>query len=423
MNELHHFQFIGINSQGRRIKGTLIAAAQTEIELHLTRLNLLPLRVSQLRPGRGNRLVFPMHDRCRFYGNLATLMESGIPLLQALRLVQQGMLCERISSGLSGQLPQLLDAVSNGQTLSQAMAHCQRWLPLDHCAVVAAAEQQGHLLDALRELHSDCERQLTLVRQLKSEALYPLALLVVLGAAMAVMLTMVVPSLLQLLQDMGVSLSWHMRLLEWVGQHLAVLGVVGLTTMLLLVLLFRGLPGASKRRRLANRSVLTDIDALLATTFSHVPVVGRWRGLQQRCTFLTHACRNYRIHKDLHQALLSALSVVTQPTLKTALGSLPEQLQQGICLSDAMLCSGLFTAADIQRVQIAEQSQDLGQGLSALRHRATSEFEVYLSQIQHGVPAVLLGVAGTLMVWLVVSVLQPIYSLLSGLPGTPGGVL
>ena len=114
-------------------------------------------------------------ERATFFRQLATLLEAGISLAEALDMMS--------SSGMGVSLPtvsrQLSDGLRQGLSLSAAMRKQARAFPPSAVAMVEAGEQGGNLDTVLKSLSVYYERQEKLVKFVRSVSIYPTFLLVV----------------------------------------------------------------------------------------------------------------------------------------------------------------------------------------------------------------------------------------------------
>ena len=128
---------------------------------------------------------------CEFTRQLATLVGAGVPLLQSLDTIQQG-----VNAQAMGPLVQALrQQVSAGKSLETALQQTGVFDKL-YCQMVAAGELAGNLDDMLNRLASHTERQQQLRRKVRMALVYPVAVLFIAALVVTVILVWVVPVLL-----------------------------------------------------------------------------------------------------------------------------------------------------------------------------------------------------------------------------------
>lgn len=143
--------------------------------------NLLSRRVSLFGPSNMDRAVF-----CR---NLATLIEVGIPLLRALKMLarrtEHGKLAKAVSS--------VADRVEEGQSISQAMDEHRRMFSPLVVSIVRVGEVGGILEGSLQRLADIMETKARIRRKIRSASMYPAVTLTVALAVVVLIMVKAVP--------------------------------------------------------------------------------------------------------------------------------------------------------------------------------------------------------------------------------------
>nr|AAD27751.1 XcmS [Pseudomonas putida GB-1] len=176
-------------------------------------------------------------DLVLFSQELSTLLNAGLPLIDALE-----SLAEKAPSPATRKvLAELVRQLYEGRSLSQALGQQPRVFPPLYVALVQSSERTGALGDALARYISYRQR-LDLVRQkLVGASVYPLLLLLVGGGVVLFLLGYVVPRFSQVFEGMGTELPWLSRVLMQIGLFLhaqqlpLALGTVGWVTALWLL--------------------------------------------------------------------------------------------------------------------------------------------------------------------------------------------
>ena len=107
--------------------------------------------------------------RADFYFQLASLIAAGVPILQALEMLQRTM-----SSSYATHLQTVVGKLNQGTTFTEAIRATGGWLPVFDQALFSAGEQSGRLDVTLRSLGVDHQERATMLRKLLSAAAYPL---------------------------------------------------------------------------------------------------------------------------------------------------------------------------------------------------------------------------------------------------------
>lgn len=138
-----------------------------------------------------------------FCESMAMMVQSGIQMDEAVALLRQ-------DSGKAGPLEQGLakmqDWTEQGKRLSEAM-EATGIFPEYAIRMVAAGEGAGRLEDVLFQLARYYADQKTMADKLRNAIVYPAAMLIIIIAVLAVMLTMVLPAFLGVYRNLTGSLT------------------------------------------------------------------------------------------------------------------------------------------------------------------------------------------------------------------------
>lgn len=191
------FRYQAQRIDGTRQRGTLEAASARQARQQLREQGWSVLVIEEVQPSpfaaltARNRLS--LVQRCLLTRQLATLLQAGIPLTEALQAVaaQSGQrLVRQVLLGVA-------ERVAEGNTFADALAHYPSAFPLVYRATVEAAERSGHLAGVLERLAEHGEDQRALRQKVQLAMLYPLILTVVALLVVGFLLGYVVPDVVQ----------------------------------------------------------------------------------------------------------------------------------------------------------------------------------------------------------------------------------
>ncbi len=224
------FRYRAVRADGRLVEGVHDAADREAALVALRRQGLRPLAVhaggatgwARLRAlfasspdGGGERLS--EDDRVLLVRELAALLGAGLPLAESLQAIAR----QREAPGAAACARRLLDQVSRGVTLSQAIGHLgARAFPPFVRGMVRSGEAGGRLAEVLADLADQLEEQRRLRREIRSALTYPVLVLVIAAGAIAILLFAVIPEFAPLFADAGETLPTSARIVLWLSQSL-----------------------------------------------------------------------------------------------------------------------------------------------------------------------------------------------------------
>ncbi len=213
----HWYAWAGRDAQGQDQSGHMLALHTTDVQHQLHAQRIRPVHIKRIRKPRSNQPP-KAADVLRFTRQLATLVQAGVALLNALEVIATGA----DNAGLRAMAQDLKQHVESGVSLHQAMQN-HACFDAVYLGMVAAAEASGQLDVVLEELALHLERDLALRESLKSALTYPLAVLALSVLVVGLMLGWVVPAFESIFASMGAELPTPTRIVlslsRWWGSQ------------------------------------------------------------------------------------------------------------------------------------------------------------------------------------------------------------
>lgn len=182
------FSWEGKNKAGKVVRGEIRVATATAARAALRRQNILVTKLKKKKIGSGGKVTDK--DITLFTRQLATMVKSGVPLLQAFDIVGKGA----SNPALARLLTAIKNDVETGSSLATAFRKYPLYFDVLFCNLVAAGEQAGILDTLLDRLASYKEKIQAIKSKLKSAMFYPTSILVVAFVITAVIMIFVVPA-------------------------------------------------------------------------------------------------------------------------------------------------------------------------------------------------------------------------------------
>lgn len=215
------FRYRGTDSQGKRVQGQIDAGSRDDAVRRLRQSAILPIDVgpgaSAIKPTSAVRRTGKTRQAItRSIGELAVLLNAGIALERAMTL----MLDSVEDAGLRGELAKMQQAVKEGAPLSRTMAERPGLFPPMAAAIAEAGEADGQLGAALARLADALQRDDDLRSLIVTAMIYPIILVVLSVAVIAMMLLFVVPQFESLFAGAGDRLPAASRYIMLASQML-----------------------------------------------------------------------------------------------------------------------------------------------------------------------------------------------------------
>lgn len=189
------YQYTARNPQtGQQVKATVEADSEAAAAKLLSAQGLVATDIRMQGGGGVNALSklsnhVRAKDRVLFSRQLSTLINAGLPLLQALRSVNQ----QTVNKPLKVVLTQIIGDIEGGTTLSSAMAKHPQVFNQVYISLIAAGETSGTLDAALERLAIQQEKDADLNSKIRGAMIYPIIVLAVMGGVVGFMVVKVLP--------------------------------------------------------------------------------------------------------------------------------------------------------------------------------------------------------------------------------------
>ncbi|MBP7627586.1 MAG: type II secretion system F family protein, partial [Zoogloea sp.] len=193
----HLFVWEGKDKTGKIIRGEMRATTETVVQTVLRRQGILSHKIRKQAFARGRKIGDK--DIALFTRQLATMVRSGVPLLQSFDIAIKG--CGNPS--LARLLNDVRASVETGSSLSQAFRRHPDHFDALFCNLVAAGEQAGILDSLLDRLATYKEKILAIKSKIKSALFYPISVVVVAALVVSVMMLFVVPEFKKVFASFG----------------------------------------------------------------------------------------------------------------------------------------------------------------------------------------------------------------------------
>lgn len=179
------FQYTALTEGGRQVAGSLEAETEGMVLRLLEEKKLFPVSVSgkNTAHAKTKRRKVKSRDVGIFYGQLADLLGSGVPLLRAF----DSLIKSPPSEAQRGLLKEIRASIAEGKSLTESLKQYPEIFPTLHTAMVQAGERAAFLEQVLRSLSDFLERLDELRGKVMGALIYPallstLGILVMIGA-------------------------------------------------------------------------------------------------------------------------------------------------------------------------------------------------------------------------------------------------
>lgn len=355
----------------------------------LFRLTIMPLGFLEklgFRP-------YSSRDLMLFCRQLATMLQSGIPLLHALKVLARQL--ENIA--FRTKIDQVQMAVEEGSSFAEALAKQDRFFPPLLIGMVETGETAGVLDTIMDRMAEHYERQHDLEEKLRSATAYPLFISVVALVVILVMIVFVLPQFANIFNSFGMEMPLFSRILLQTGKLTAAYWPL---LLLLLLLFYLSLKQFTK----------TDRGHLLADRFKlRLPIFGKIYRQTAAARFARSLSTLLASGIALHQALKLVDRVVGNLVFSQSIAGLSEALTRGDSLSAQLKEARSFPPLLVEMIRVGEESGTLDYTLNKTALFYEREVAYLVDRLGSLLEPILLLVVGLFIGLIVYSVMSPMY--------------
>jgi general secretion pathway protein F len=404
------FEYQAVNSRGKTIKGVIEGDTPRQVRGLLRDQGLMPTAVSAtLAKGKADSNKSAVassfgqstggkvsaSELALITRQLATLVESGLPLEESLMAVAEQCEKNRIKSMIMG----VRTKVTEGYGLSESMAEYPKIFNRLYRAMVAAGEKSGHLDKVLNRLADYTEQRQQMRSQLIQALVYPIIMTVVAVGVIAILLTAVVPKIVGQFEHMGENLPATTQLLIASSDFLRDYGLALVLIFAAIILVFSQLLKKPDFEMAFHKFTL------------QLPGIGKVaRGINT-----ARFARTLSILTASAVPLLESMRISGQVLdnlfIKKQVNSATDKVREGASLRMSLEQTKLFPPMMLHMIASGEKSGQLEHMLGRAADNQDKEFEALVSiSLKAFEPALMVAMAGVVL-FIVMAILQPILQL------------
>jgi general secretion pathway protein F len=394
------FEYQGVTSSGRNVSGVLDGESLKAVRARLRKDGIVVLDVREggaVRAARTREISFRRRgpraaDVANTTRQLATLLSSGLPLLDALSVIVE----QEENEALKQSLASVRDAVRSGSSFADALQSNAKVFSRLYGNMIAAGEASGTLEVTLERLADFLEEQARFRSRLAAALAYP-ALMTVIGIGVLFFLfSFVLPRVVGMFEDMQQQLPFV---------TLALLAVVRFLSAFWWALLL-ALGGAAYylKRRLGTPEGRQQLDGWILK----MPVFGTLARMIAVSRFTRTLGTLLRSGVPTLTALDIVQNVVGNRVLADAVRKARESVREGESIAEPLRRSGLFPPVVVQMVAVGEKSGELEQMLLKVSDSFDRTVEARIAGLMSLLEPAIILVMGLIIGFIVIAILLPI---------------
>lgn len=339
----------------------------------------------------------PAHDKVIFTRQLGTMINAGLPINQGLRILA----AQTDNNYFSAIIQDLVQQIDGGSSLFDALKVYERDFGRLYISLIKAGEASGNLDTILDQLADTMESQNEFQGKVKGAMIYPVIILIVMFLVLGVMFLFVIPQLAALYDDLGAELPLMTQML---------IGMSELFTTYWWVAIAIAFGANWGIRRLAKND---EVARNLSEIYLKAPVFGKLSSEIQLASFTRTLSMLLKSAIPLLESLDIAKDTMTNRLYRDALAEISATVEKGKPLSVAIKRFSIFPSLLGEMLAVGEQTGKVDDVLLKISTYFESQASQKAENLASAIEPIVMVILGTMIGFLVVALIMPIYSLTS----------
>ncbi|MBL4782339.1 MAG: type II secretion system F family protein [Porticoccaceae bacterium] len=397
---MSEYAYRAIDANGKKVRGCHEANGLEELASRLEKqgFHLLDAKINkqafslfpQQQVERRNLIVLFMY--------LEQMVGAGIPILDALTEMRDS----EASPLMRKMIGTLIDDISSGKTLSEAMKSHDKIFTELMINLVMAGEKTGNMAAVFAELRDILVWQDDIVRKTKKLISYPLFVGTIILAVVCFLMIYLVPQLVSFIISMGQEIPLMTRALLVVSDAFVNYWYVILGSPVLIFIMVRQL-----LKRSVTAKYWFDRNKL------SLPVFGEAISKLELARF----SKNFALLYDSGISVIECLTISSNTSanlyIKGEFAAIKEKISSGDSIYVAFSSAQLFPPLVLRMLNVGEQTGALGASLLRISEFYSRDVNELIEKIQLMIEPAMTVIMGVLLGWIMLSVLGPIYDIIS----------
>ncbi len=392
------FAWEGKDKKGNKVKGETVATNAMLVKADLRRQGVTPGKIrkkSELFSSTKKKSIKPV-DIAVFSRQLATMISSGVPIVQAFDIIGKG----HDNPSMQELVMAIKGDVEQGNTLAEALSKHPRYFDDLFVNLISAGEQSGALESLLDKIATYKEKTESIKKKIKKALFYPTAVVVVAFVVTTILLIWVVPQFAELFKGFGADLPAFTQFVMNLSDLFIEYWYLIFGGIILGVFAFiEGKRRSPKFRFFIDRVIL------------RLPIFGALLNKAAVARFARTLSTMFAAGVPLVDSLVSVAGAAGNIVYTNAILDMKDKVSTGQQLQLAMKQTNLFPSMVVQMVAIGEESGSIDSMLNKVADFYEEEVDAAVDGLSSLLEPLIMVVLGVLVGGLVIAMYLPIFQL------------
>jgi type IV pilus assembly protein PilC len=392
------YKYVAVAPDGKQLKETAEAPSEDVLRNQLLLRNL---EVKQLKQRKSfNELELtpqrvPAQEIMHFSRQMAAFVRSGIPITEALAVIEEGSGNKRFRS----MLADMREQIQNGTPFSEALGTHEKVFPPYYLGILRSSELTGQLDTSLDQLSEYLEREVEARSVIKSALIYPSVVLLMSIVTVLVLVTYVLPKFTKFFKTLKAKLPLPTRLLLGFSDFTQTYWYlfVGLTVLFVAALVWMH---KSDRGRMFRDKM-----------FLRVPLIKDivlYAVVERVCRIVAAMLK---AGVPLPDTLNAAIRGTNNKVFEEKLGVAQQRMLEGEGLATPVIDTNLFPKAATQMMRVGEDTGTLDNQLEIAAEFYGRELEFKLKKLTSMFEPIVIIIMGAMVGFVAIAMVTAMYGI------------
>jgi type IV pilus assembly protein PilC len=398
-DNLQAFEWTGINSKNKRVRGILRVADSKEVQPELKKqgIELISFKLrKEYNLSFGAPKKVKLKNIVLFTRYLSTMLASGLPILQALDIISH----DKDNEAMHAFVIKLRSNISGGKTLAETFAEHPEYFSTLYSSLIKAGEKSGTLDKILMRLGNYLERSENLRKKVKKALIYPGAIVSVAFIVSSIMLVFVVPKFKSLFDSFGAKLPMFTRIILGISNFMQSYWWMVVIFIFVASYLFKRALRTSEKFRFW-------VDGKMLNLFIVGPILRRAIIARFARTLST----TIESGMPITEAMRSMVEIMDNAVYAKAILQISNDITAGHQLNVSMSATNLFPHMVIQMISVGEAAGSLSEMLHKVADYYEEEVNFAVDNLSSLLEPLIMLLLGVIIGSLVIAMYLPIFKL------------
>jgi len=389
------FNYTVKDSQGLKLSGVIESRDEHEAISILHKRGLIVISIKEAKLKKTIEQGVKLDDLVIFSRQLATMVESGITIVQTLSILSE----QSESKILAGVTLQIKEDIESGSSLHESLKKHPKIFSTLYINMVKAGEASGMLDEILDRVATYLEKSSALQRKVKSSLVYPAVVISMAILITAVLLIKVVPTFKGIFASLGGTLPLPTQILIGISDTLVKYFFLVVVTFVVLVFLFKAYINTPKGRYQFDYRLLKM--PVFGPLFKKVVVAKFSR------TLATLVKSGVPILNSLEIVGKTSGNLVVERAVEHA----SKSIKEGEPIAEPLSLSGAFPPMVVRMISVGEQTGQLEKMLNKIADFYDEQVDAAVSGLTSMIEPLVIGFLGVVIGGIVVALFLPIFKI------------